>query len=441
MLFWGITASQAHIAEIDSLKRILDQTIHDTTRVDILIGLGWKYRNKAPDTAFQYLDSSLALSLRIHYKSGEAKSLYGQGVLHQYQGDYTTALELFFKSLRIIEQREFDEETPALLNSIGTIYWYQRDLDASLEYYQKSLEVSTELGDSLGIANVLANLGMVSASHENYDRAIGYFQQALGMKKSLNDLQGVGRNLNNIGGVYYFQKKYEKAIDFYIQSLNVKEALDDKKGMAGSLNNIGQLYFKIGNNEKAREYYERSLTIAYLVGDKFIRQGVHESLANVASAQNDYKGAYEHYKRHVEIKDSLFNEDKSKEIGKLEAKYEFEKAEEERARAMEKKRIAEKQEKSRRDNLQYSAILIFIILLFTAAFTIGKLSIPTRVMEGLTFFAFLLFFEFLLVLLDPYIEQHSGGEPAYKLFFNALLAGLIFPLHSFFESRAKRRLY
>jgi len=56
------------------------------------------------------------------------------------------------------------------------------------------------------------------------------------------------------------------------------------------------------------------------------------------------------------------------------------------------------------------------------------------------FFSFLLFFEFMLVLLDPFIEDYSGGAPAFKLMFNAVLAAGIFPLHAFFESMIKRRL-
>ncbi|MBL4716398.1 MAG: hypothetical protein JKX95_07160, partial [Bacteroidia bacterium] len=42
--------------------------------------------------------------------------------------------------------------------------------------------------------------------------------------------------------------------------------------------------------------------------------------------------------------------------------------------------------------------------------------------------------------LDPYIEEWTGGAPGYKLLFNALLAGLIFPLHQFFEGKLKKRL-
>ena len=98
------------------------------------------------------------------------------------------------------------------------------------------------------------------------------------------------------------------------------------------------------------------------------------------------------------------------------------------------------QQQSRRDKLQYSGILIFLVLVFTGIFMLGKFSIPIRLAEGLIFFSFLLFFEFTLVLLDPYIEQYSSGAPAVKLGFNAVLAGLIFPLHQMFEAKLKQRI-
>ena len=156
--------------------------------------------------------------------------------------------------------------------------------------------------------------------------------------------------------------------------------------------------------------------------------------------RNRYQDALNAYKLYTGIKDSIFNEDKSKEIGKVEAAYDFEKQESE-------KRIAEKAaweemlaEKTRSNNLQYSGILIFLVLLGVGLMGVGKLSLPVRLAEGLVFFTFLLFFEFLLVLLDPYIESYSGGAPAYKLLFNAVLAGMIFPLHAFFEKKIKSRL-
>jgi len=101
----------------------------------------------------------------------------------------------------------------------------------------------------------------------------------------------------------------------------------------------------------------------------------------------------------------------------------------------------DKEVTERSNLLQYSAILIFIVALFILLLFRGKLHIQEKWAEGGVFFIFLLLFEFILVLIDPYIEQWSGGEPGYKLMINAALAALIFPLHSLAETRLKRRLF
>jgi len=155
---------------------------------------------------------------------------------------------------------------------------------------------------------------------------------------------------------------------------------------------------------------------------------------------HDFERAYRYLQLHTMVQDSLFSAAKSKEIGKLEATYEFEKAEAERKRLeMEDLRL-ENERTNRRNNLQYSGILIFLVTLSAGLIGLGKLHIPIRLAEGLIFFTFLLFFEFTLVLLDPYIEKCSSGAPAVKLAFNAILAAMIFPLHSFFEEGLKKRM-
>ena len=144
---------------------------------------------------------------------------------------------------------------------------------------------------------------------------------------------------------------------------------------------------------------------------------------------------------YTSLKDSTFNEEKSKDLGKLEARHEMQKAEAERKRLKIEQSGLESARIDRRNLLQYSGILIFIVAFFITLLFSGRLNIPVRLAEGGIFFTFLLVFEFLLVLTDPYLEQYTGGEPAYKLIINAGLAGLIFPLHSIAETRLKRRLF
>ncbi|MBL4715747.1 MAG: hypothetical protein JKX95_03850, partial [Bacteroidia bacterium] len=95
---------------------------------------------------------------------------------------------------------------------------------------------------------------------------------------------------------------------------------------------------------------------------------------------------------------------------------------------------------SRRDNLQYSAIFIGILILFGGILMLGFVKVRPQDVEGIIFISFLILFEFVLVLADPHIEQYTGGAPGYKLIFNAGIAGMMFPLHQFFGGKLKKRV-
>jgi len=91
------------------------------------------------------------------------------------------------------------------------------------------------------------------------------------------------------------------------------------------------------------------------------------------------------------------------------------------------------------DHYNKSLIVIVIVMVLSVLIALGRFKTPPRLIEGLAFLVFLLFFEFTLVLLDPTIEKYSAGAPAIKLLFNAGIAAFIFPLHSFFETKLKAR--
>ena len=149
----------------------------------------------------------------------------------------------------------------------------------------------------------------------------------------------------------------------------------------------------------------------------------------------------DHYDASIVLRDSLFNEEKEKEFGRLEARHEYQILQVKRDQEEKEQARIETQERSRRNNLQYSGIALGLFLLFGALFTMARLSLPTWAIKFSVFFPFLILFEFLLVLTDPFIDRFTNGEPIFNLLANAALAGLIFPIHSFFEHRLKRRLF
>ena len=126
-------------------------------------------------------------------------------------------------------------------------------------------------------------------------------------------------------------------------------------------------------------------------------------------------------------------------MGKLEATHEIELAQkEEEIKEKEEARLLA-ESNSRRDILQFSGITIFTLIMFTVIFFASKKNLSVTMLDTLTFLAFLLIYEFVLVFTDPYIDNWSGGAPVYKLMMNFSIALVFIPFHKM-EVKFKNKL-
>jgi len=405
--------------------------------------------------ALECYEQSLVYYEELGSEAGTSKALGNIGIMHEYNGAYDLAIKYYLKALAIAEKQLAHVELPGiegeieqmrfimvnLLSSLGAVYCYLGEYDRAMGYMQWSYRLNNKYENKAGIAGSLNNMGMVLKYQGKYIEALESYMKSLAISEELGDKWEIAGIYNNIAVVYYEKGDNMDMVKEYLEkSLQLKREVGHTLGIVLGLNNLGELYMDLGEYEKAIDYSKQSLNMAVNIGSKDDIMFACEILSGTYEKMGDYKNAYAYFLQYSSAKDTLFNEDKSKEIGKLEAEYEMTKRLEEEKRGAEELERIRVAEKTRSDNLQYSGILIFLVLLGIAILSLGKLTIPIRLGEGMIFFTFLLLFEFMLVLLDSYIEKYSGGEPAYKLIFNALLAMCIFPLHAFFESKLVSRL-
>ena len=169
---------------------------------------------------------------------------------------------------------------------------------------------------------------------------------------------------------------------------------------------------------------------------------LYDTLAQTSNIKyqtsNFYKLAYEHYKKYDTAKDTLFNEEKSKEIGKLEFKHEMEIAEFLRKQKEEQEAETARIEKAREDKIGYTLMLVGFIGLLAMLIMLSRLTLPTAVIQIATTIPFLLLFETAIVFMDPYIEGFAENAPGWKLAANFFLVLLLYPIHNTAERRLKR---
>ncbi|MCL2841983.1 MAG: tetratricopeptide repeat protein [Oscillospiraceae bacterium] len=155
--------------------------------------------------------------------------------LHEYQGDYPTALEWYHKALDIRE-KVLDTEHPhtaTSYNNIATVYHKQGDYPTALEWYYKALDIREKVLDTEhpSTATSYNNIAAVYHKQDDYPTALEWYYKALDIYEKVlgTEHPDTATSYNNIAGVYHNQGNYPKALKWYQKALVVLEKILDKE--------------------------------------------------------------------------------------------------------------------------------------------------------------------------------------------------------------------
>jgi serine phosphatase RsbU (regulator of sigma subunit) len=339
---------------------------------------------------FNYLKGSYPLSLDYYFKALKIRESLNDkggisitngniGVIYRNQGNYPQALNYYFKALKMDEESGHKNGVSRQLTNIGNIYGNEGDYPKALNYFLKALKMEEELGNKNEFAVVLGNIGAVYYSQATYPKALGYYFKALKMVEELGDKSGIARYLGNIGLVYEQQASAseslrdltgsdslnKKALNYYFRALQMAEEFGDKNGIAQHLGNIGYVYKKINRYHEAEDYLQRALALSTEINALNLVKEQHQSLSALYEQTHQAAKSLEHYKKYIEAKDSLFNEENTKKTVRSEMNFEFEKKQAIEKAEQEKQNEITQQEKQKQKII---LILVSCFLLLVAVF-------------------------------------------------------------------------
>lgn len=349
----------------DSLEKFIKALpTDDTTKVNALNVLCKELRNTGNYLqAKKYALEAEHIARTLNYKIGLGQALNNLGIVDDLQGDYPLALDYYFQALKAFEEAADKKGISKALNNIGIIYNYQGEDEKALEYYLKALKIMKETGDKRGISMSLNNVGIIYKKQRNYSKALYYYSEALRLREELGDEQAIAASYGNIGNMYDLTGDYAKAKEFHLKSLKIREAIDDKNGIASSYINLSRLSQIQKKFPEGIAYADRSLKLAGEIGSLALAEEAHNALYGLYEAQGNKDKALEHFKMYIAVRDSIFNEENTKQATRAEMNFEFEQQQQKEKLLQEKKDAIHNEELKRQKEVIYfmSAGLILVI--------------------------------------------------------------------------------
>lgn len=327
---------------------------------ELRLGTSYLY-SRMFDSADNSYNRLIEVAKNINRKDFLSSAYCNKGLINNYQGNSEKALELLQKSLDIEIELGNTEKLISRHNNIAAIYQFDSNLPKALEHYLKSLEVAKNLGIKPAEAQILNNIGKCYDEFDEKDKALKYYLKSLEIADS-SYVRFASTIHINIGDIYVHKGEYQKAISYYypisknkeddfycsktyayiglslaylgLENIDSAEYYVDKGFDLASacihVNSLSNLYLNkaklhLIKNEKTKAKNDLLKAIEANTGSPYYERtyDIYNLLSELYEEEGNYEEALKYHKVYTEIKDSLFNEKRTKKITQLQVEYDF----------------------------------------------------------------------------------------------------------------------
>jgi len=354
------------------------------------------------DSAELLLKNLEQLCIQCNYEKGLAKC-YGQfGVLYKNIGNFPLSLEKFNEAIELYKKLKNEKSVAILHLSLGAVYTHIGDYSTALENIHKTLDFFENSDNSFIKAGAYLTISAIYINNQEYDIADEYIDKAISEYKKIDNTWGICGALLNRGLMFYEQNKYIECIKalkelivlaeevnstFYIpdayvyigssylnlDNLNNAEEYLLKVLKCNDVNSqvlleayiyLGELYYKKGEINKAIDFTQKVISDSKSLNLQGNLQKAYNILAKYYSESGRFKEAYSLKQLSYDLRDSLYNEEKSLQMKKLETIYQV-------GKKQQKIESLEKENRIKELELQKSHITYVLIIIILVVMTLG----------------------------------------------------------------------
>ncbi|GGE34178.1 hypothetical protein GCM10010832_12920 [Psychroflexus planctonicus] len=293
--------------------------------------------------------------------------------INRKQANYVEAIQNFQEALKYANQIGNKRYQGIVYNNIASCWYDLGDNQKALEMYQESVAIAEKIDQRTymaGISNIALIYSEDKDNLEKLDEALALYKKVETHLLEQETYGELSNTYNNIAKVYLQKEDTITAKANFEKAIKFAEEKSNKYNLTSSYSSLAELSLIKKKYNQAIELGEKSIQIAEEL--ELLKEVINtaEILVSAYEAKENYKKALQYQKRIDQISKDLFNEEKSKEIGRLEAEMEF-KAKEQKIRLENEKELLQKEVSLRRQekiNMAFAvgmiAFLIIIILLF-----------------------------------------------------------------------------
>jgi AraC-like DNA-binding protein len=310
---------------LDSLYTVLENhPQHDTLRVWTLLRICHHEFMAHPEKNKMLAEEALKISNEIDFMKGSSGGNRYISFYYWATGEYGEAMKYAYTMLRIVEGTSYLTGIGQAYQLIGVIHSEDQNYGEARKFYEMALTFYQKSNVKKDVGYCYNALGALCINIEKFNEAEAYFLKSIKIREEINDEDGLGQAYGNLALVYIKKKDYATAERHYKISKVIAEKYDNRYRLATVFVNLGELYMLTGKYSLTESHLLKAVEIASSMRQKALLKYAYYNLAQLEKKRGKMENAVKYMELVESYKDSLYI-DKTKQVAKVQARYETEK--------------------------------------------------------------------------------------------------------------------
>jgi tetratricopeptide (TPR) repeat protein len=416
-----VSVLNAFAQDIDSLLSKIAIEKNDNLRVEMLFSFFSKPAETDPVLALKNVQKLLIYSQEKKDRISEAYAIASIGYNYRGLGNTEKSLEYGLKADAIASETGNETLMAITNNVLGNIYKDLGNNAKALKHYYTTLDIGTRLKFDKAQSLAFQNLGEVYLAIGKLDSALMYEQKDYELCMRIRFFNYFGYTLSTLGAIH--SKLGNTAIALGYFDMAIQEGIKTKspKQLNWAYTSKSQYFYTAKQIDSSLLYAKKA--IATVNNTAFTNYSIKPAKLLLDIYENSNSdSAIKYFKIYKAANDSLFS---TKTIQQTQLMT-FENEIKQQEIAAEKT----KAEEQRKQNIQYALLALGIITFIITFLMLSRRHITnTKLIQFLGVVALLVVFEFLNLLLHPFLERITHHSPVFMLLALVCIAALLVPLH------------
>ncbi|MBL7952559.1 MAG: hypothetical protein JNM62_12665 [Flavobacteriales bacterium] len=338
-----------------------------------------------------------------------------------FNGSADAALQLkyFYQGLHYAQRSGSADDIGTAQKQIATVYKTLGDLPRALGLLKQAV---AKVRSDYQVNRTCCHLSDCYRLMGQQDSALYWAQRSNIITDPGSDPYAYARSYYMLGAAYAAKRERQLADVHFARAIEVADSFHVMIPLYGSLLGRGEMELEAGELPNAIADGRRALRVSGDGGNLEGLVGACDLLRRAFKASGQLDSAYRYYDLRVLYADSLINATNLNKLQNMAFAQELKEQEDAKLKAEE---VA-----ARSRNIQFGIIALIVITLGIFLLIFSRTSVVgAKAIKNLSLIALLLFFEFINLLLHPFLDRITNHSPILMLLCMAAIAGLLIPLH------------